>query len=230
MQRIELQPALVLHARAYRDTSFLVNCLTPDYGRIAVVARGVRRAKNSQRSLINPFNPLLISVQGKNSLKLMTAFEASAHPIALTGERLFSGLYVNELLLRLLPEWDSCSSLYYAYQETLHALLSHDIEDTLRRFEKMLLQQLGYGIDWHREAQSGELLVPEARYKLEPEQGFVLVSDSYRGCSYQGASLQQLAQDHYTTRELKRDAKRISRTLLRPLLGDKPLKSRELFV
>src|SRR5690606_31339497 len=121
--RIELQPAYVVHSRAYRDTSMLVDFFTPDYGRITAVARGVRKAKSSKRALLNPFLPLLISVQGKTSLKLLTHVEACAvRAWRLQGERLFSGLYVNELLVRLLPEWDAYQELYADYNVTLETL------------------------------------------------------------------------------------------------------------
>jgi DNA repair protein RecO (recombination protein O) len=77
--RVDLQPAYVLHARPYRDTSLIVDLLSPDYGRITAVARGVRQAKGHKRQLLNPFHRLLVNWQGKSELKLITSFEPDHH-------------------------------------------------------------------------------------------------------------------------------------------------------
>ena len=231
MQRVELQPAFVVHARPYRDTSFLVDFFTPDYGRLCAVARGVRRGKNSQRPLLNPFIPLLISFQGKGSLQLLLSIESTGYGLPLTGSRLFSGLYLNELLRRVLSEWDSCPSLFERYTQALHALAGdQDVELVLRRFEKQLLQELGYAIDWHCEAHSGKALAADAWYRLEPQEGFIAAVPDERGRYYCGAHLIAIAEDTYESPEAKRAAKHISRTLLHPLLGDQPLQSRQLFL
>ncbi|BFM20359.1 DNA repair protein RecO [Gilvimarinus japonicus] len=231
MHRIELQPAFVVHARPYRDTSFLVDCFTPDHGRVCAVARGVRRGKNNQRSLLNPFIPLLISLQGKSSLKLLTGIETSGHRLDLVGTRLFSGLYLNELLLRVLSEWDSCPDLFRHYTEALGELACEvDVELVLRRFEKHLLQELGYGIDWRCDADTGQLLKPDAWYRLDTQSGFIPVGAAGLANTYSGACLMDIASDQYALPDTKRVAKHISRALLRPLLGEQPLKSRQLFL
>jgi len=231
VRRIELQPAFVVHARAYRDSSFLVDCFTPDYGRICAIARGVRRGKNNQRALLNPFIPLLISLQGKSSLKLLVSLESTGQRLHLTGVRLYSGLYLNELLLRVLSEWDSCPSLFQHYTAALRALAGDtDIELVLRRFEKHLLHELGYAIDWHCEANSEQALKPDAWYRLDVQAGFIPVAPGATGNCYMGAWLLDIARDQYSSPEVKKAAKHISRTLLQPLLGDKPLQSRQLFL
>ncbi|WP_049722020.1 DNA repair protein RecO [Gilvimarinus polysaccharolyticus] len=230
MQRVELQPAFIVHARPYRDTSFLVDCFTPDYGRVCVVARGVRRGKNNQRPLINPFIPLLVSFQGKGSLKLLVALESTEYRLNLVGLRLFSGLYLNELLVRVLSEWDSCPDLFRNYTDALRALASDlDVEVVLRRFEKQLLQELGYGIDWHCDAYSGATLEADAWYRLDVQEGFISAAPGATDNLYSGACLLDIANDQYLLPDTKKTAKQICRLLLRPLLGDQPLKSRQLF-
>src|SRR5690625_6002851 len=74
--RVDLQPAYVLHTRPYRDTSMLVDLFTPEHGRVALVAKGVRTGKSRRRALLNPFTALLVSFQGRGGLKLLTAVEA----------------------------------------------------------------------------------------------------------------------------------------------------------
>ena len=115
----ELQPAFVLHTRPYRDTSMLVDFLTPQFGRFTAVARGVRARKTIKRNLLNPFAGLLISFQGKTDLKLLTGFEAGTPHFSLTAKHLYSGFYLNELLMRLLPAFDAHDDIFHLYLRKL---------------------------------------------------------------------------------------------------------------
>jgi len=229
---IELQPAYILHTRPYRDTSMLVDVLTPQYGRVGLVVRGVRSRKTPKRNLLNPFARLLISFQGKTDLKLLTQFEAEGMPMYLSGNYLFSGFYVNELLVRLLPEMDAHEDIFVLYEQTLQQLVQQlPLEPVLRQFELQLLESLGYGIDLTADAKSGELLVAGCNYCLDPAQGFYAADDSVPfNFLFSGAHIGALATGDFSTPDVRQTAKRITRTLLRPLLGNKPLKSRELFV
>src|SRR3990167_1618223 len=96
------QPAYVLHSRAYRESSALVDFLTPQ-GRLRAVMRG---ARGKAGSLARPFVPLEVEFRGRGELKNVSRLEAAGIPNLLHGEALFSGLYLNELLIRLLPEPD----------------------------------------------------------------------------------------------------------------------------
>src|SRR3990167_1032441 len=101
-KRILLQPAYVLHRRAYRETSFLVELFTQEYGRLTVVARGVRKANSSTTGLLQPFSPLLVSYGGKGELLTLFSVEARKTMLRLQRDALFAGLYLNELLMYLL--------------------------------------------------------------------------------------------------------------------------------
>jgi len=227
----ELQPAYILHTRPYRDTSMLVDFLTPDFGRITAVARGVRSRKTPKRNLLNPFTRLLISFQGKTDLKLLTQFEAEGEHFALTAKHLFSGFYLNELLVRLLPEWDAQPTIYALYEQSLQALSGQqDLEPVLRVFEFQLLQELGYGIDFEVDAKSGEIISSHANYCLDPSHGVYLAqADVPLNFQFSGLHIHAIAQRDFALPEVRQTAKRLSRILLKPLLGTKPLMSRELF-
>jgi DNA repair protein RecO (recombination protein O) len=227
----ELQSAYILHTRLYRDTSMLVDFLTPEFGRITAVARGVRSRKTPKRNLLNPFTRLLISFQGKTDLKLLTHFEAEGAHFALTAKHLFSGFYLNELLVRLLPELDAHPDVYNLYEQSLQALSAQqDLEPVLRAFEFQLLQALGYGIDFETDAKSGEVINTHSNYCLDPSQGVYLAhADMPLHFQFCGAHINAIAQRDFSLPEVKQTAKRISRILLKPLLGSKPLMSRELF-
>jgi len=232
--RVELQPALVLHTRPYRDTSMLVDLLTQDFGRVAVIAKGVRRGKSNRRALLNPFSPLLVSFQGKTGLKLLTAIEPGSGIFRLQGASLYSGFYLNELLIRLLAELDPQERIYRRYCVTLEALAAGaELEPLLRQFEFGLLAELGYGLDVGTDASSGAPVVDECWYRLDVEEGLSAVpegpnSSAERGL-YPGLELKAIAAGDFSRSETRGFAKRLTRAMLTPLLGEKPLKSRDLF-
>src|SRR5579864_5526181 len=109
MKRIDLQPACVLHRRPYRETSFLVDLFTPDYGRLTAVAKGARKIKSGIQGLLQPFLPLVVSWTGKGELMTLTHTELAPQqtPCQLRGDCLFAGFYLNELLVCLLQKWDA---------------------------------------------------------------------------------------------------------------------------
>lgn len=227
----ELQPAYILHTRPYRDTSMLVDFFTPTYGRVTAVARGVRSRKTPKRNLLNPFTRLLISFQGKTDLKLLTHFEAEGTHFTLSAKHLFSGFYLNELLVRLLPELDSHPDIYALYEQSLYALnAQQDLEPVLRYFEFQLLHELGYGIHFEIDAKTGLELSDTSHYCLDTSLGFYAAEfDVPIHHQFSGLHLRAIAAHDFSLAEVKQTAKRISRILLKPLLGTKPLMSRELF-
>jgi len=227
----ELQPAYILHTRPYRDTSMLVDFFTPEFGRITAVARGVRSRKTSKRNLLNPFTRLLISFQGKTDLKLLTHFETEGAHFSLAAKHLFSGFYLNELLVRLLPELDAHPDIYVLYEQSLQALnAQQDLEPVLRHFEFQLLNELGYGVHFEADAKTGQDLSGSCQYCLDSSLGFyqaeIDVPDNFK---FAGQHILAIAARDFSQGDVKQTAKRISRILLKPLLGSKPLTSRELF-
>ncbi len=228
---IELQPAYVLHTRPYRDTSMLVDFITPQFGRVTAVARGVRSRKTPKRNLLNPFTRLIISFQGKTDLKLLTHFEAEGVHFSLVAKYLFSGFYLNELLVRLLPEHDPHPTTYDLYEKSLQALTTQkDLEPVLRDFELQLLAELGYGIDFTFDSQSGAFIAKELNYCLDTQAGFYPApAETSLNRQFSGQHIYAIAQREFSDADVKQTAKRITRALLKPLLGNKPLMSRELF-
>lgn len=230
--QLAFQPAYVLHTRAYRDTSLLVDVLTQDAGRLSVVARGVRQRKSAKRQLLNPFVRVLLSAQGRSNLKTLTHIEADGPALSLHGLAAFSGLYLNELLVRLLPEQDAYPALFTHYQQSLHRLLrGEDVEPVLRAFEFNLLADLGYGLSFTEQGNTGAPIEPAGRYRLVLDVGFVpwRQGDDER-TAISGQQLLAIADGDYTDTQCRRQAKVLSRQLLQPLLGARPLHSRALFV
>lgn len=237
MKRVLLQPAYVLHRRAYRETSYLVELFTPDHGRVAVVARGVNKPHSATQGLLQPFIPLLVSFAGKGELQSLSQVEANGSMQHLHGDCLFAGFYLNELLMCLLQKWDAHAGLYTIYEKTLMALQSETLEQkTLRTFEKTLLEELGYGFLPKSEVSLHNTFLPEKFYRFIPEHGFVVCDDNmvatapaHTGNIFSGKSLIAIAREDWQQAESLSDAKRLTRFILAPLLGSRPIYSRLLF-
>lgn len=230
--RINLQPAYLLHRRPYRDSSQLVEVFTAEHGRLSLVARGVRRKTRggNTAALLQPFVPLLVSFSGRAELKTLTHAEAAGRAGRLEGAALFSGFYLNELLVRLLHRHDPHPPLFAIYGDTLEALSKGVTADTvLRRFELALLDELGYSFALDTEADTGEVLDADSWYRLEPERGLVACSEGIGDIQrYYGGDLLAMAGDNYSG-SAARTAKRLLRQALAVHLGDMPLRSRSLF-
>lgn len=146
-ERVSLAPAYLLHQRNWRETSRLLEVWSREHGRLGLVARGVRRPTAPQRSLLQPFTPLLLSWSQRGELGNLGAVEAAGPPVLLRGRPLLAAFYMNELLLRLLPRQDAHPDLYDAYARTLMELAGPTPAAALRRFELGLLSAIGYGLN-----------------------------------------------------------------------------------
>lgn len=171
--RIDQQPAYVLHARAYRETSLLLECLTREHGRIGVIARGVRSEKGrAQRALLEPFQRIALDLLMRGELATLRSAEPLDPPRRLLGDTGLAGLYVNELVVRLTGRQDPQPDLFDAYARTLARLGGPDpLAWTLRRFERDFLQSLGYALVLTHDGAGGEPIDPGAHYRYLAESG-----------------------------------------------------------
>jgi DNA repair protein RecO (recombination protein O) len=227
----ELQPALILHTQPYRDTSLLVYWLTSRHGKIHSVARNARGLRSRFKGLLQPFIPFLITWSGKTELVNLQHAEIASMPYILQGTALLSGIYLNELLMRLLLTADSHPRLYEAYYHTLAALQKNEnLRSALRLFEKQLLIELGYGLSLDKEAVNGEVIQAQNWYRCDPQRGLMRCEAAQDDKVFQGKNLLALHNGVLQDHDDLQAAKRLMRLLLAPLLGDRPLRSRELFV
>ena len=144
MTIIDSELCFVLHTRPYRDTSLLVEFFTQQRGRLTAIAKGARRPKSPLRLSFDLFMPLLFNYYGKHEFVTLKSLEAVTMAYPLTGNGLFAGLYVNELLIRLLPKMIPMEATFAQYQQLLPQLLeSQQLNASLRYFEQLLLQDLG---------------------------------------------------------------------------------------
>lgn len=229
MQNAQLQPGYILHPRAYRDTSLLLEVFTRDQGRFGLVARGARAPRSRIRGLLQPFQPVLLSWSGRAELGTLHSAEANGAASPLRGTALYSGFYLNELLMRLLQRLDPHPELFAAYAAALEGLPSA-AERPLRLFEKRLLETLGYGLLLDQEAHSGAPVDAAALYVYELECGPVRVSSApTHGLVMAGRSLLSLAGEDLSDAQSLAETKRLMRAALALYLGDRALKTREIF-
>ena len=193
--RVQQEPAFLLHHRPFRDSSRILDLYTRDQGRISLFAHGARGGKNGWAALLRPFTELLISYSGSSDGGTLSAAESPGVPASLPPERLLSGFYLNELLLKLVPRADPHPELYECYAQTLSALTTEPAEArVLRLFEKRLLDALGYGVDYSRVESTGQAVRPDAYYHVRPERGVESETLATREAHvYQGAHLLALA-------------------------------------
>ena len=214
-----LETAWVLHARPYRNSSLVLDMFSAGRGRLGVVARGGRR-----NHLLQPFRPLLVSFTGRGELLNIQQVESAGSALPLAGRALYCGMYLNELLVRLLHRNDPHPGLMAPYEATLHALATDvPAQDVLlRHFELALLDELGYSFSLTEDATGAPLRAGQA-YRLDPEQGLVPAASGWPG----SALLAMAAGDWQD--ETRRVARDVLRAALAPHLGARPLVSRELF-
>ncbi|WNW11555.1 DNA repair protein RecO [Pseudomonas sp. DTU_2021_1001937_2_SI_NGA_ILE_001] len=218
------QPAYVLHSRAYRENSALVDFLTPQ-GRLRAV---LRNARGKAGTLARPFVPLEAEFRGRGELKTVARMESAGVARWMVGEALFSGMYLNELLIRLLPAEDPHPAVFDHYAATLLALAEgRPLEPLLRAFEWRLLDDLGYGFALDTDI-NGEPLDAAGLYRLQVDAGLERVWLLQPGL-FHGAELLAMAEADWSAPGALAAAKRLMRQALAVHLGGRPLVSRELF-
>ncbi|HUH90828.1 MAG TPA: DNA repair protein RecO [Lysobacter sp.] len=231
--RLTDEPGFVLHARAWRETSLLVEVLSANHGRIGLVARGVRGAKRHPlRAALQPLQSIRIEAVQQGELAQLRSVEALDAAPRLTGQAMMAGFYLNELTLRMTPRDEPQPDLFVAYaiaRERLRA--TEPLAWTLRRFERDLIDALGVGFDWSHDG-DGEPIDPAARYRVDPEHGpRRLLSDRGHGDrsgAATGRGLLSLASDQPPEADDLPGLRRVMREVLVHHLGPRGLKSWEM--
>jgi len=219
--RPELVPAYLLSVRPLRETSLLIEAWTRTRGRVGLVARGARGPKSRRRALLQSLQPLLLSWTERGELGTLMDAESSGPPVMLQGKALLCAWYLNELLVRLMPRQDPHPALFDAYEWALQQL-PESMEPALRSFEMSLLCEAGYGL-W----------LPDT---LEAGQNYLYVWDegpveAAAGTSeaIPGDHLIALREGRLETPDQLRSARRLLRAALARQLGDRPLRTAQLF-
>jgi DNA repair protein RecO (recombination protein O) len=220
---IHLQPAFILKQRQYRESSLIIDVFTQDFGKVSLVAKGVRKTKSKTAGLLQPFIPLNLSYLGRGELKTLTHVELAKPYLQLTGLSLYCGFYVNELIACLLLTEDPHPEVFNLYENCLTDLLKSDqIEATLRLFELDLIEAIGYGLQLAYDLQHHKTLSPEARYHFDIEQGPIESPEGH----FSGQTLISLQTRTLEDPKILYEAKLLMRHVINHYLHGKPLKSR----
>lgn len=228
--RDRLQQAFVLHRRNYSDTSLLLEVFTAAHGRLPLIAKGAKRPRAPAAALLQPFTPVLLAWTGRGEVRTLVRVEPAGRPVGLRGDALYCGFYVNELLTRLLGRQDPHEILFVFYQAVLEELAGGtDVDTPLRRFELRLLAELGYQAVLDREADAGAPVRPDRHYVYNSEQGLLPAGPLRTDGVISGETLRRLTDDEPLSGLHAREARALTRLLLAPHLGERPLHSRALF-
>jgi DNA repair protein RecO (recombination protein O) len=232
-RRISLEPAFLLHHYPWRDSSRILELMTRAHGRVAVISRASRRANSALGGSLQLFSEMLASWSGRGEMGHLSGAERVRPPVTLTGDRLMSGFYANELLLKLLQRNDPHPDLFDAYAALLERLFDDHFEAAraLRIFEKGLLEGLGWGLNLAHEAGSGAPLEPLRAYRYGLEGGAEPVDGVAEGTLiFCGASLLSLAREELGDPRSLADARRLLRAALDRCLDGRPLRTREVLL
>jgi len=228
-RRVQLEPAWLLHHRPFRDSSQILDVLSRNHGRLALVARGSRGAKSKLRGILRPFLPLQLSWVMRSDLGTLTGAEMNGAPLSLAGDSLLSGYYVNELILKLLHRHDPQKEIFAVYGTTIERLASsQDIAPCLRQFEIELLRMLGYALNLDHDTESQEPLRPQQHYEYRVEQGPVPVSARDGPMVFTGVELIAIRKQQFAETAVLKQAGRLLRNVIAFHLDGKELNSRKV--
>ena len=174
VKRITAEPAYVLHRSDWSESSLILEVFTRHHGRMALVAKGVKRPSSSFRPILLPLQPLHLAFGGDTEIKTLKAAEWQGGHVMPTGDALMSGYYLNELLLNLLAREDPHPALFDVYASVVEVIASEHgeaLESALRTFELLLLREIGLLPLLDAQTMTLLALHPGERYSLVPEGG-----------------------------------------------------------
>ena len=222
---VSLQPAFILQQRKFKETSLIIDALTRDFGRVSLLAKGVRKSRSKSSGLLQPFIPLMISYFGKTELKTLTNVEILQPFTQLQGLALYCGFYVNELVGCFLHQYDPHPEVYSHYDVCLSSLSdSSNIEAALRHFELNLMDAVGYGLQLEYDFSTEKPVEPLTKYHFNVEQGPVEATDGF----FSGKTLQAMKSREFTDPQVLIEAKILMKSVINIYLQGKQLKSRAI--
>ncbi|MDI1278695.1 DNA repair protein RecO [Methylobacter sp.] len=221
---VYLQPAFILQQRKYRETSLIIDVLTRDFGRISLLAKGVRKTKSKTAGMLQPFIPLLVSYFGKAELKTLTDVEMIQPFSEIKGLALYCGFYINELVGYFLHKYDPHPEVFGHYGECLWCLSDGpNVEAALRQFELNLMECAGYGLQLEYDDNESPIESLK-KYEFNAGKGAVEVVDG----PFSGKTLLALSSGELTDPQVLSEAKILMRMVIDVYLQGRQLKSRSV--
>jgi len=239
MSMIEEQQAVyVLNRRPYQESSLLVDVFSLNFGRLTLIAKGGLRKGSAWSALLQPFQALLLSWSGRSSIKTLRSVDVPSQPYKLRANYLFSAYYLNELVLKLVPDNEPSPGVFSNYVDCLDQLAEgQDLQRCLRKFEYLLLSELGLLPDFEHDIY-GHKIQKDQGYKFLSQQGFEGVGKAssnlgsvfiISGKAISLISTLDIVNGSTWQKEEYLKAKQLMRYLVDDALGGQVIKSRELF-
>ena len=229
--KVELNPAFILHRRPYRETSLLLDVFSQSYGRVGLIAKGIRNNKSNKSEILQPYQPLQLAWSGKGDLMTLTMAEADKPAYVLKDKKLIAGFYLNEIIIRMLHQHEAHPDLFAIYDRTLYLLSTKTADEqvVIRIFEKRFLESIGYGLVLDHDI-SGKKIKPDCNYYYLADRGPAMdipeVSDYIE---LSGSTLLAIDKEKFDTAQISYEARLLMRYILQKHLGGKPLASRKLY-
>lgn len=227
--RNEALSGYVLHYRAYQEKRALYYLFTEQHG----VVHGI-----GKRGL-PLFEPLQMFATGKRDLKTLTQVQITAVNAPIRGSQQYTGLYLNEILYRLLPVEDPLPALWAHYEASLN-LLRQPLSDEalklcLREFESSLFNALGYEILLSHDSEAQPIDATQ-RYSYRADIGFAplvetdpkATNDFSQTSIFSGVDLLRMQEQGVGLETLSLWSQ-LNRELIAHLLDYQPLQSRLLW-
>lgn len=229
--RVTGQPGFVLHSYPYKETSLIIDMMTRDHGRVAVVAKGAKRPHSQLRGVLQTFQPLSVSWTGKSELRTLTDAEWVGGMLPIEKNALLCGFYVNELLVKLLARDDAHPVLFDHYVSTLNQLAHNETAQiVLRKFERALLKETGVAADITRDTEQRGAVVSDQEYVVDPERGARVARVSDTWPRVLGKTLLDMDREDYADAQTQAQSKQLMRFLLAHQLNGNPLNTRQILI
>ena len=223
--RVTDQPAFILHRRDWQNSSLLLDLLTRDFGRISVLAKGGKNSRS--RGLYQPFSKVSVGWTGRQTLKTLTAIDGSSKEIP---ESLYLPLlYVNELVETFQPGFESSFEIFTLYEDLLNQITPHNLERSLRSFERESMQIFGYLPDLYTDCLQSMPIKPECCYYFVASRGLVPCACDHEN-AIEGRILHSWNQRDFEDLKVAHTAKAIMRCIIDFNLQGKRLKSRDIYL
>lgn len=229
--RVTGQPAFVLHSYPHKETSLIIDVLTRDHGRIALVAKGAKRPHSQLRGVLQTFQPLQAGWTGKSELRILTGAEWVGGMLPLEKTALLCGFYLNELLVKLLARDDPHPVLFDHYVATLNQLAHNEPAPiVLRKFERALLKETGVAADLVRCTGTRQPVQAGQIYVVDPERGPRPAQAGDAWPRITGKTLLDMECEDYADAATQAQSKTLMRFLLAHQLGGATLNTRQMLI
>ena len=221
------EDCFLLHQRSYGETSIIAEVFTRNLGKMSIIARGAKKPKSKFFGYLVPFSRLKITFSGRSELKTLTNIDRD---LSLTNSYLskksYSLLYINELMIKLLPKDAEHKPLFDLYSKFIQDSVNEEkIDYLLRNFELDLLEMLGYGINFHADINNEEEIKLNKNYIFVAESGF-MASDNAK--DFSGEDIIKIRERNFADISTKK-LKQLTQATIMFCLEGKDLNSRQIF-